>query len=63
MGMSQKLPFLPERMKVKNYEEFVANLYGKTEYIIHIKNLKQSLHHGLVFKKFIELLNLIKMLG
>ena len=50
-------------MKVKKDEEFVANLYGKTEYIIHIRNLKQALHHGLLLKRFIELLNLIKMLG
>ena len=62
-NLHNDFPFLPERMKVKKDEEFVANLYGKTEYIIHIRNLKQALHHGLVLKRFIELLNLIKMLG
>ena len=42
----------------------VANLYDKSEYVIHMKNLKQALNHGLVLKKkFIEWLNLIKMLG
>ena len=30
----------------------VVNLHDKTEYIIHIRNLKQSLNHGLVFIKF-----------
>ena len=26
---------------------FVANLHDRTEYIIHIINLKQALNHGL----------------
>ena len=42
------LPFLPERMKIEKFEKFVTNLYGKTEYVILISNLKQSLNHGLV---------------
>ena len=44
------LPFLPERMKIKKVEKLVANLH-KTEYIIHIRNLKQALNHGLILKK------------
>ena len=31
--------------------------------VIHIINLEQALNHELVFKKFIEWLNLINMLG
>ena len=31
------LPFLPERMKIGKIE---ANLNGKEEYVIHIRNLK-----------------------
>ena len=38
------IPFLPERMKF-------ANLHDKTEYIIHIRNLKQGVNHGFVLKK------------
>ena len=34
------LPFLPERMKIEKFEKLVTNLHGKTEYIIHIRNLK-----------------------
>ena len=34
------LPFLPERMKIEKVENLVANLHDKTEYVIHIKNLK-----------------------
>ena len=33
------LPFLPERMKIKKVEKFVANLYDKTEQVIRIRNL------------------------
>ena len=32
-------------------EKLVANLHDKTEYVIHIRNLKQALNHGLVLKK------------
>ena len=45
------LPFLPERMKLGNMEKLVANLHDKTENVIHIRNLKQALNHGLVLKK------------
>ena len=41
------LPFLPERMKL---EKVVANLLDKTEHVIHIRNLKQTLNNGLVLK-------------
>ena len=45
------LPFLPERMKIQKVEKFVANLHGKTEYVIHIRNFKQTLNHGLFLKE------------
>ena len=38
-------------MKIEKVEKLVANLHDKTEYVIHIRNLKQALNHGLVFKK------------
>ena len=43
------LPFLPERMKIEKVKKLVADLHDKTEYIIHIKSLKQPLNHGFVF--------------
>ena len=43
--------FLPERMKIENVKKLVANLHDKTKYVIHMKNLKQALNHGLVLKK------------
>ena len=53
------LPFLSERKKIKRIEKLVTNLYDKNKYVIHIRNLKQTLNHGLILKKFIERLNLI----
>ena len=44
------LTFLSERMKIEKVEKLVANLDDKTEYVIHIINLKQALNHGLVLK-------------
>ena len=45
------LPFSPERMKIENVEKLVANLLDKTEYIINIRNLQETLNHGLFLKK------------
>ena len=39
------LPFLPKKMKIEKVEKLVAN------YVMHIRNLKQALSHGLVLKK------------
>ena len=39
-------------MNKSKLEKLVANLHDKAEYvIIHIRNLKQALNHGLVLKK------------
>ena len=38
-------------MKLENVKKLVANLHDKTEYVIHIRNLKQRLNHGLILKK------------
>ena len=38
-------------MKIEKFEKLAANLHDKTENVIHIRNLKQALNHGLVFKK------------
>ena len=44
------LPFLPERMKIKQVRKLAANLHNKTEYLIHIRTLKQSLYLRLILK-------------
>ena len=38
-------------MKIEKVEKFVTNLNDKTEYVIHIRNLKQVLNHRLVLRK------------
>ena len=45
-----KLQFLPGRMKIEKGRKLVANLHDKIEYVIYIRNLKQTLNDGLVFK-------------
>ena len=42
---------LPERMKIEKIKNLVANLHDKTEYVIHIRDLKQGLNQGSVLKK------------
>ena len=41
------LRFLTERIKIEKFEELVANLHNKTEYVIDIRNLKQALKYRL----------------
>ena len=45
------LRLLPERIKIEEVEKLVTNLHDKTEYVIHIRNLKEALNQGLVLKK------------
>ena len=44
------LPFLLERMKLGKIKKFVTNLLDETEYVMHMRNLKQALNHGLILK-------------
>ena len=38
-------------MNIEKVEKLVANLHGKAEYVIHIRNSKQAFNHRLVLKK------------
>ena len=38
-------------MKIGTVKKLVTNLHDKTEFVIHITNLKQLLNHKLVFEK------------
>ena len=38
-------------MKFEKFEKVVTNLHHKSEYVIHVRNLKQALNHGLILKK------------
>ena len=44
------LSFLLERTKTERVKKLVTNLYNKPQYVIHIRNLKKALNHGLVLK-------------
>ena len=45
------LLFLPQRMKINKYDKLICNLYDKNNYVVHTSLLKQTLNHGLIFKK------------
>ena len=45
-GLHNDLRFLSERI-----EKLVASLHDKTEYVIHIRNLRHALNHKLFLKK------------
>ena len=49
--LHNNLPFLPERLKIREVEKLVANLHDKTEYAIHIRNLRLERS---VFMKYFE---------
>ena len=49
--LHNELPFLPERIKLEKVEKLITKLHDKSEYAIHIRNLKQALNHGLMLKK------------
>ena len=54
------LPFLPEINKILKKGKLVTNLYDKKylcHYVIHIKNLKQALDHGLILKNVYRVIN------
>ena len=51
MKFHKDLSFLPERMNTEKFEKLVSNLHDETDYVIHIRNLKQALFHGLILKK------------
>ena len=38
-------------MKIGKFEKLVTNLHDKSEYVIHIRNLRQALNQGLILKK------------
>ena len=51
IDLHNDLPFLLEKVEFEKFEAFVTNLYDKTEYVIHIRNLKQALNHESTLKK------------
>ena len=50
-------------MKIEKVKKLATNLHDKTEYVIHIRKLKQALNHGLILKNVHIAIGFIKMLG
>ena len=46
--LDNDLPFLTERIKIEKFEKLVANLHDKTEFVMHIRTLKEALNERLV---------------
>ena len=38
-------------MKLEKVGKLVTNLHDKTEYVVHMRDLRQALNHGLILKK------------
>ena len=57
-GLHNDLPFLPERNEIEKVEKLVATLLDKTEYVMGIKNLKQTLNNRSVLKKIHRVIKL-----
>ena len=38
-------------MKINKCSKLVCNLYDKSNYVVHIRSLKQALDHGLILRK------------
>ena len=49
--LSQWFTIFTWRLKIEKANKLVANLHDKTEYGIHIRNLKQALNNESVLKK------------
>ena len=41
-----------EKIEIAKIQKLLVNFYDKGEYMIHIKDLKKALNHGLVLKKW-----------
>ena len=50
-NLHSDLPFLPKRMKINKCSKLVCNLYNKSNYVVHIRSLKQALNHGVILEK------------
>ena len=51
--LSNNLPFLPERMKIRKCGKLLLSLYDKNEYVVHmrIKKILQKLHRAIKSNK------------
>ena len=45
------LPFLPEKININKHDKLVCTLHDKEKYVVHVRNIKQALNHGLKLNK------------
>ena len=50
-NLHSDLPFLAERKRTEKCNKPVCSIHDKENYIVHIRDLKQALSHGLILKK------------
>ena len=50
------LPFLVQTIKIGKFEKHIDQLIYITKHLSYIRNLKQALDHGLVFKKVYKII-------
>ena len=43
---------MPEKIEIAKIQKLLVNFYDKGESLIHIKDFKKALNHGLVLKKW-----------
>ena len=44
------LPILPQRTEAEKAKKVAGNVHDNNEYVIHKRNLKQALNHGLILR-------------
>ena len=50
-NLHSHLSFLPEQKNIEKCNKLVCNIHDKKNYVVHIRALKQTLNHELIFKK------------
>ena len=48
--LNYDLPILPERNETEKAKKLAGNVHDNNEYVIHKRNLKQALNHGLILR-------------
>ena len=50
-NLHSDLSFLPEQKNIEKCNKLVCRIHDKKNYVVHIRALKQTLNHELIFKK------------
>ena len=50
-NLHKDFPYLAERKKMEKCNKLVCNLQNKENYVVHIRDFKKALNHGLILKK------------